>query len=279
MNFSAETELINLAKTHYENFPVGSFLIPSRYRKPIHLIYTFARVADDIADEGNAPESVRLQKLDEWENLLSEAVAGKSSDRFFRELADAIQQWNLSVQLLSDLLIAFRMDVLATRYKTFDDVLKYCSYSANPIGRLLLHIFNSASNENVELSDSICTALQLANFWQDISVDIHKNRFYICTDEAEKFSVSEEDFRLQRKKEECLKLLQFQIERTRALFEQGKPLVHLVNKNFQFELKMIWQGGVRILEKTILLGESVLYTRPRLSVVDKVIVCYRAIKM
>ncbi len=254
------TSIENLAKTHYENFPVGSIFLPKKIRKPIHTIYTFARVADDIADEGNLSQQERLQKLDEWESFLFQVIKGKSSNSFFVELAKIIQQYKIPVELFSQLITAFRMDVQQKQFFTFDDVLFYCTHSANPIGKMLLHLFDSANKENFLYSDNICTALQLTNFWQDVSIDVQRGRCYFPKSELEKFGYSFSS----HNEEQFIAVMKFQIERTRDLFQQGIPLLKTVHKDFRFELQLIWNGGMTILEKIEKMNYNTLSKRPRL---------------
>ncbi len=268
--------LENLAKTHYENFPVGSWLIPKQYRETIHLIYAFVRVADDLADEGTMNSAARITRIDEWQQRLHDAVKGNSSDEFFIKLADAIQKNNLSLKLFDDLLIAFRRDAANPLYNTFDEVLEYCTYSANPIGRLLLQIFECSDDETERLSDKICTALQLTNFWQDISVDTRRNRFYIPQADLQDFGLQISDLRSYENEKIFRELMKMQIERTRKLFEEGKPLFGLVAKNFRFELNMIWNGGMRILEKIEAMNFDTRFVRPKLTVLDKALIFSRA---
>ncbi|MBW7888933.1 MAG: squalene synthase HpnC [Bacteroidetes bacterium] len=260
--------LENIAKTHYENFPVGSIFIPKKYRTPIHYIYIFARIADDFADEGELSTEERIAKLNAWETELVNALLGESQNKFFIELAKRIQADNLPPQLFKDLLTAFRWDANHIEYKSYNDVLQYCKHSANPIGRLLLKIFHSESNENNCLSDCICTALQLTNFWQDISIDSKRNRFYIAQEDFERFHVSKSDLLTEQNTNAVQELIQFQVERTRKLFDEGKPLLKKVHRDFRLELSLIWHGGIRILEKIKQLNYDTRMHRPRLTMID-----------
>ncbi len=272
-----QNSLENLAKTHYENFPVGSWLIPKQYREAIHLIYAFARVADDLADEGTMNSAERITRIDEWQQRLHDAVKGNSSDEFFIKLVDAIQKNNLSLKLFDDLLIAFRRDAANPLYNTFDEALEYCTYSANPIGRILLAIFECSTDESCRLSDAICTALQLTNFWQDISVDTGRNRIYIPKSDFFEFNVKISDLQSTTNAKAFCDLMRTEVERTRVLFETGKPLFSLVNKQFRFELKMIWNGGMRILEKIELQNFETRNKRPTLNLFDKMLIVIRSL--
>jgi len=267
----------NIAKTHYENFPVGSFLIPKRYREPIHLVYTFARVADDFADEGTMSVSERIDLLNEWQQHLHNAVNGTSSMELFAKLSMVLRDFQIPIQLFDDLITAFRTDASNPDYQEFDEVLEYCKFSADPIGRILLLIFDCSTNETNRLSDSICTALQLTNFWQDISVDTSRNRIYIPKSDLHTFNLQESDLSSTVNEKAFRELMRVQIDRTRTLFETGKPLCSLVNKHFRFELTMIWNGGMRILEKIELQNFETRNKRPVLTVFDKMIIAARSL--
>lgn len=271
-----------MARAHYENFPVGSVLVPKRLRKHVYSIYAFARTADDFADEGyqtdDAPTSAsatslstadRLVALDDWQNKLEAACAGKADHPVFIALSATIKELNLPVTLLTDLLSAFKQDVVKTRYANFDEVLDYCTRSANPVGRLILLLFDYRDERLHQLSGHICTALQLANFWQDVSVDIRKDRIYLPQDDMEKFGVSVEDLRESRFNDNYAALLKFQVERTWQLFKRGRPLPEEVSGRLRYELRLTWFGGTRILERIEELGYDTLNRRPTISTSDK----------
>ncbi len=270
--------LENLAKSHYENFPVGSFLLPKKYRTPIHLIYAFARVADDIADEGMERPAERLRRLDEWQGSLHEAFSGRPRDEFFRALAAAVGSFGLSRSHFDDLITAFREDADHRPYAAFDDVLRYCRFSANPIGRLMLELFGCANERTVVWSDHICTALQLMNFWQDISVDTGRNRFYICESDLTLFGLSRSDLGSNAKSESFRKLMEKNLRRTEQLFQDGLPLFTAVPKHFRFELRWVWHGGMRIGEKIAARGFDTRTFRPSLSLIDHGIIFTRALR-
>lgn len=283
--FSAQTQLSetvaeslqSLARTHYENFPVGSFFLSKELRRPIHLVYAFARVADDIADEGDASKETRLTLLDEWENQLKRALAREKSDNFFRELADMIAEYAVPPSLLSDLIAAFRMDARGTEYDTFDDLKFYCQHSANPIGRILLYVLGCADETNCRLSDSVCTALQLTNFWQDLGIDIKRNRDYIPNEDFRRFGVTKEDLRLDGGTAKVRSLLKYQVDRTKEFFLQGNALVHSIDKKFVFELKLTHCGGMRMLEKIELMQYDTIHRRPALSKFDWAVIFTRSL--
>ena len=263
-----DNSLLHLAQEHYENFPVGSWLLLQKFRKPIHLIYAFARVADDIADEGSLSEHERIRRLNEWEQLLLRSLNGTATDVFFRNLAEIIHKFDLPVRYFQDLLVAFRRDSTNPTYSSFAEVLDYCRYSANPIGRLLLALFNCSNDDNERYSDNICTALQLTNFWQDISVDTRRNRFYIATAELRQFGLTLSDVMRNEKRNEFRQLMKFQVERTRGMFQDGKPLLSNVGREFRKELRFIYLGGIKILDKIEALDFDSRRIRPALTTFD-----------
>ena len=265
-----------LAETHYENFPVGSFFLEEELRRPIRLVYAFARVADDIADEGNDSTEARLQRLDDWEGELKNAMAGKTGIPFFQELAETAAKHAIPPALFFDLIKAFRMDCMGKEYNTFNDLLFYCRHSANPIGRILLHIFNCSNDETCRPSDSICTALQLANFWQDLSVDIERNRVYIPREDFDRFGLTLAELKNGRGTDRIHQLLKFQVERARKFFHDGKPLFELIDNRFAFELRLTYNGGMRILEKVESLGGAVLHRRPVVTKYDWALIGIRS---
>jgi squalene synthase HpnC len=184
-------QALNFAKTHYENFPVVSLLIPKRLKKHIGIVYWFARTADDIADEGNVSEEIRLEKLNEFESNFIKSLKGEGSNGFEIALSNTITVKKLTPKYFTDLLSAFKQDVTKGRYANFDEVLNYCKRSANPVGRIILELFNIRNEKANEYSDKICTALQLTNFLQDSLIDYKKGRIYLAKDEMQKYSVSE----------------------------------------------------------------------------------------
>ena len=235
---------------HYENFPVASLLLPPRFRPPVALIYRFAREADDFADEGDATDAVRLERLEDFRERLRKIERGHiPGDNWFTELAGVVHNHRLPVSLFYELLSAFSQDVKRKRYASFPDVLDYCRRSANPIGRLLLHLFKRATPENLQCSDSICSALQLVNFWQDIEIDFRIGRIYLPQDEMKFHGVTEQHIAEQRCDEAWRALMQFQIERTRSMLEAGAPLGRALPGRIGLEIRATVQGGLRILEK------------------------------
>ena len=270
-----------MAESHYENFPVGSLLIPKARRKYVYSIYAFARTADDFADEGydntNLTEADRLAALNDWQRKLEDACAGRADHPVFIALAATIKDLNLPVQLLRDLLSAFKQDVTKRRYANFNEVLDYCVRSANPVGRLILLLFDYRDEQLHRLSDHICTALQLANFWQDVSVDIGKDRVYLPEDELARFGVSINDLREGRFTKNYAALLKFQVDRTWDIFKQGRPLPEQVSGRLKYELRLTWFGGTRILERIEELSYDTLNQRPVISTFDKLRILARTI--
>lgn len=267
----------NLARTHYENFPVASLLIPRELRRYVACIYAFARTADDLADEGSLAAADRLRKLDEWGWMLDECYAGKADHPVFIALSETVTRIGLPKKLFDDLLTAFRMDVTTSRFETFDDVLLYCRHSANPVGRIVLHLFDSTSPRLVLLSDAICTGLQLANFWQDVGRDWEKGRLYIPLEDCRRFGYTETDIGQRQHTAGFRRLMQFQVGRTWRFFEVGKPLLQEVVRPLRLELRLTWLGGTAILRKIEAAGYDVLTRRPVITAGDKLILLTRAL--
>ena len=239
-----------LANSHYENFPVASVLLPKRFREPIGLIYSFARQADDFADEGDLNPATRLELLDGFQQELDRIDTGQlPATPFFRELANLIRSWRLPVQLFRDLLDAFSQDVVKARYENFDEVLDYCRRSANPIGRLLLHLYGYATPENLKASDAICSALQIINFQQDVAIDYRKNRIYFPLDEMRQFGISETQIAEGDITGNWQAFMQFEITRTKKMLQSGAPLGLRLPGRIGLELRTMIAGGARILQK------------------------------
>jgi squalene synthase HpnC len=254
---------------HYENFPVASILLPRRLRRPIEAIYRFARGADDLADEGTASDSERLQALDAYRAELDRIERGEAPKMAeFAELASVVNDWKLPLQLLRDLLDAFAQDVVKKRYADYGELLDYCRRSANPVGRLLVHLADRASDENLRRSDCICTALQLINFWQDIAIDWQKDRVYLPQCDLDRFGISQTQFADFRWTEPWAALLDFQVARTRALMAEGAPLVHELPGRLGWEIRLTVQGGLAILDQIAAVRGDVHAQRPLLRPAD-----------
>ena len=262
-----------MAVGHYENFPVASLLLPAPLRQPVEIIYRFARSADDIADEGDDPADVRLRKLDEFRAQLA-----APREALFQDVAKIIQQHGLPAQLFADLLDAFSQDVTRKRYENFSTVLDYCRRSANPVGRLLLHLFKRTTESDLRRSDAICTSLQLINFWQDVDVDYTKDRrVYLPQDEMARFGVGERHLADKICDPAWKALLAFQVTRTRDLMLQGAPLGDSLPGRVGLEIRTTVQGGLRILEKIERAGYDVFRRRPKLGAFDWPLLLLRAV--
>ena len=265
---------------HYENFPVASFLVPAPLRRPIEVIYRFARSADDIADEGDAGDEARLAGLAAYQAELDRIDAGTAPQTpLFVALAEVIRQHELPIQLFRDLLDAFSQDVIKKRYADYPELLDYCRRSANPVGRLVLHLFGRTEPGYLAQSDCICTALQLINFWQDVAVDWQKDRVYIPQTELPRFHVAETDIAAGRWSANWAALMDFQIDRARDLMLQGAPLVHALPGRLGWEIRLTIQGGLRILERLRKVRGDVFQHRPQLGKWDWLVLASRSLTM
>ena len=262
------------ARAHYENFPVGLF-VPRDKRRYVHVLYAFARVADDFADEG-IYEGVRLQKIDEWEERLHRAYRGETEGPIFTALADTVRRLDVPKQLLLDLLSAFRQDVTKDRYETWDELLDYCRRSADPVGRLVLLIFGYEDAELAPLSDAICSGLQLANHWQDVAVDLRKGRIYVPRALMVEHGVPEWDLNAGRVTDGFKALMADLVGRARELFARGRPLCDRVGRDLRFEMRLTWLGGTGILDRIEAAGYDVFRRRPSYRFLDKVALGWRA---
>jgi squalene synthase HpnC len=268
---------MQMVRSHYENFPVASLAIPKHLRQPISAIYAFARGADDLADEGDLPPQERLDKLQEYEIKLRHIDQAPATDPVFFALAHTIQIHRLPVQLFHDLLIAFKQDITQKRYSNFDEVLGYCKNSANPIGRLLLHLIDEATEENLRRSDAVCSALQIINFLQDIEQDYQENnRIYFPQDEMQQFGITESHINLKKCDSALQSFIGFQINRTKTLLMEGAPLGLKLNGRFGFQLRIMINGGWRILQLLDLQKEN-CFSRPRLKQSDWLRVTWNAL--
>lgn len=264
---------------HYENFPVGSWLLPARLRAPVVQIYRFARYADDIADEGDAPADQRLAALGALRDDLDRIEAGTYSpnDRW-SELAAAVRAHALPLQPLRDLLRAFEQDVHGTCYRDYDQLLAYCRYSANPVGRLLLALYRRPEPQLAEWSDGICTGLQLVNFWQDIDRDYAKGRLYVPQSEFERFGVDVAQIAQRRPNEAWKHMIAAQTETARRFLLSGQPLARALDGRIGWELRLIIQGGLRIAERIDAVDGDVFNRRPVLRAPDWIQMFFRAVQ-
>ncbi len=261
---------------HYENFPVASWLMPAKLRPAVHAIYRFARTADDLADEGDAAPEERLAALDAMREQLRAIADGRSSE--WQDLAAAIKEHQLPLPLFFDLLSAFSQDVVTGRYDSFEVLIDYCRRSANPIGRLLLHLFARSDATLLQHSDAICTGLQLANFWQDIAVDWRKGRVYLPQRDLTQFGVSEAQIARGEVNERWRNLMAFEVQRTRELLQSGAPLARELGGRIGVELRLVVQGGLRILERIDAVNGDVFSHRPTLSARDWTLMGWRALQ-
>ena len=267
-----------MAVNHYENFPVASVLLPARLRRPVELIYAFARQADDFADEGDWPASVRLANLVGFGEQLGLIESGATPPSpLFVDLANIIQEFALPIDLFRDLLSAFSQDVVKTRYADFGEVVDYCRRSANPVGRLMLHLYRATDPRSLAWSDNICSSLQLINFWQDVEIDYGKNRIYLPADEMAEYAVTESQIANRNAGRNWRDLMLFQIDRTQRMLQAGAPLGRTLTGRIRLELRMIVMGGNRILEKLQAGGGDVFRNRPVLGPFDWVLMLYRSV--
>lgn len=265
-----ENRISTLAKVHYENFPVASFLIPKYYRKAVAIVYWFARTADDLADEGNVDAEKRLDELNNFENEFSKSLKGDTEnlDLNFNLLAKTITQKKLSSKHFYDLLSAFKQDVVKKEYQSFDEILDYCKRSANPVGRILLELFKIYDEDAIISSDKICTALQLTNFYQDTKIDLEKGRNYYPQNELKTFNVTKKMFELKQNNPNIKVLVKHNVQRTQALFDEGKNLLKYLNGRFKLEIKWTIAGGEKILDKIRKNDYNIFSERPKLTKVD-----------
>ena len=271
-----------LAHTHYENFPVASRLLPAAMRPHIAAIYAFARIADDMADEGARPARERIADLDDWQQRLDAAAGDVPLPReahgdVFIALRATLRACRLPPQLFRDLLSAFRQDVTTTRYRTWEDVLDYCRRSANPVGRLVLRVAGYEDAALDAASDAVCTALQLANFWQDFEIDWRKGRLYVPASIWEAAGARTEDLDARRMTPEWRAALAGVTSRTRALFAAGRPVCDGVHGRLRYELRATWLGGTTILDKLEASGYDVFTRRPRLTRADAPQILWRTL--
>jgi len=268
-----------MAIGHYENFPVASLLLPAALREPIEVIYRFARSADDFADEGADPPDIRLEKLNRYRAALGRVERGlPPEDALFGDVARIVRAHGLPLGLFYDLLDAFSQDVVKKRYASFAEVADYCRRSANPVGRLLLHLFQRTAERDLRASDAVCSALQLINFWQDVEIDYRRdNRIYLPQDEMARHGVSERHLAEQRCDAAWRALLKQEVERARALMFQGAPLGRTLPGRIGLEIRATVQGGLRILDKIEAAGYDVFRRRPVLKALDWPVLLLRAI--
>jgi squalene synthase HpnC len=264
-----------LARSHYENFSVASWFLPKRLRQHFFNVYAYCRISDDLGDEvGDPAASLRL--LDQWEAELNACYSGNPRHPVFVALAETVRTFDIPKQPFADLLTAFRRDQTVTRYRTFEDILGYCHYSANPVGHLVLYLCGYRNEERQALSDFTCTALQLANFWQDVSADYAKGRIYLPLEDLGHYGVTEQDIAAGRNTAAFCEMMHFEVERAREWFERGLPLVKKVDRELAVDLDLFSRGGQEILDAIENQGFNVLGNRPSISKARKLALVARA---
>ncbi len=265
-----------LATHHYENFHVVSFLLPKRLHQDFYNVYSFCRWADDLGDEiGDTQESLRL--LAWWRSELARMYGGEATHPVYVALKETVARHNLPREPFDDLITAFENDQIITRYRTWDDVFQYCRYSANPVGRLVLGLCGYATEDRFRLSDYTCTALQLANFWQDVSVDLQKDRIYIPLDVMLKHGYTEQDLFAGREDQRFFAVMREIVDAARDLFYKGLPLVDTVDRRLALDLDLFSRGGLCILDKVEQQGYRVLARRPAINKGERVMLLLRSI--
>ena len=264
-----------LARTHYENFSVASWFLPRRLRQDFYNVYAYCRISDDLGDEVGDP-AASLELLNEWQRELDACYEGNPKHPVFVALSETVRLYDISKHEFSDLLIAFRQDQTVTRFETFNDVLSYCKYSANPVGHLVLYLCGYRDPERQQLSDFTCTALQLANFWQDVTVDYAKGRIYLPLEDLRRFSVSEDDIARNQNTAAFRKMMKFEVERARDWFRQGLPLIGKVDRELAIDLDLFSRGGQEILNAIEKQDYAVLGNRPSISKPRKLALVARA---
>ena len=253
-----------LARTHYENFSVATWFLPRRLRQHFFNVYAYCRISDDLGDEvGDGAASLEL--LDQWQGELDACYQGTPKHPVFVALAESVRQFEIPKHEFSDLLIAFRQDQTVTRFPTFTDLLDYCRYSANPVGHLVLYLCGYRDGERQRLADLTCTALQLANFWQDVSVDYLKGRIYLPVEDLERFQVSEQDIARKNNHAGFCAMMEFEVDRARHWFTRGLPLIEKVDGGLAIDVELFSRGGQEILNAIERQGYAVLGNRPVIS--------------
>jgi squalene synthase HpnC len=265
-----------LATTHYENFSVATYLLPRSLRQHFYNVYAYCRWSDDLADEV-ADTGLALELLDWWENELRECYAGTATHPVFIALRRTIDIFDIPMEPFSNLLTAFRQDQRVGRYPTWSSILRYCENSANPVGRLVLYLCGYRDSQRQSLSDLTCTALQLANFWQDVSRDLDKDRIYIPVEDFSSYGLSERDLFERRFDDRYANLMRGLIARTRTLFEQGLPLAEMVEPHLRIDIELFSRGGLAVLDAIESIGFNTLGRRPTISRATKLFLLTRAL--
>jgi squalene synthase HpnC len=271
----AQQYCARLARSHYENFSVATWFLPKNLRQDFFNVYAYCRISDDLGDEvGDAAASLTL--LDEWQKQLDACYEGNPLHPVFVALGQTVKKFEIPKHEFSDLLIAFRQDQTVTRFATFDDVLAYCRYSANPVGHLVLYLCAYHDAERQQLSDYTCTALQLANFWQDVTVDYAKGRIYLPLEDLKRYGVTEQDIEQNRNTPAFREMMKFEVARAREWFDRGLPLVQKVDNALAVDLELFTRGGQEILKAIERQSFAVLGRRPVISKPRKLALVARA---
>jgi squalene synthase HpnC len=265
----------HLARTHYENFSVATWFLPQRLRQHFCNVYAYCRISDDLGDEVGDPNA-SLQLLDQWEGELDACYSGSPRHPVFVALAETVRKFDIPKQPFSDLLRAFRQDQSVTRYPIFQDLLGYCRYSANPVGHLVLYLCGYRDSERQALSNFTCTALQLANFWQDVSRDYAKGRIYLPLEDLQRYGVSEDDIASARNTPAFCEMIRFQVERAHHWFDQGMPLIGKVDSKLAVDIELFSRGGQEILNAIRRQEYAVLGRRATISKSRKLALVARA---
>jgi squalene synthase HpnC len=252
-----------LAKSHYENFLVASLFVPKPLKQHFYHVYAYCRISDDLGDESGGPDKA-LPLLDWWQEELDACYAGNPQHPVFVALAETNAQFSIPKEPYADLLKAFRQDQTTPRYQTYEELLGYCRYSANPVGRLVLYLCGYRDPERQQLSDTTCTALQLANFWQDVARDYAIGRIYLPLEDMERFGVTEEQIAERRFTSAFADLLRLECQRTKTLFEEGLKLCPLVDRRVRLDIEMFSRGGQEIVRRIEAQGYDVLTRRPEI---------------
>jgi squalene synthase HpnC len=271
----AQSYCERLARSHYENFSVASWFLPKHLRQHFFNVYAYCRISDDLGDE-TGDRAASLLLLDEWEAELNACYDGSPRHPVFVALAGTVREFDIPKQTFAHLLTAFRQDQTVTRYKSFDDLLGYCHYSANPVGHLVLYLCGYRDPERQQLSDFTCTALQLANFWQDITTDYDKGRIYLPLEDLKQFQVSEEDISRKRNSLAFREMMDFEVARAREWFDRGLPLIAKVSRELAIDLELFSRGGQEILNAIEHQDYAVLGHRPAISKSRKLALVARA---
>jgi len=265
----------SLARSHYENFSVATWFLPQRLRQHFFNVYAYCRISDDLGDEVGDPDA-SLEMLDQWQSDLDACYAGTPRHPVFVALAETVRKFDIPKEPFDDLLKAFRQDQTVTRYESFEDLLGYCRYSANPVGHLVLYLCGYRDPDRQALSDFTCTALQLANFWQDVSDDYAKGRIYLPLEDLRHHRVLEDDISAGRNTPEFRGMMGFEVERARQWFERGLPLIQLVDRELAVDIELFSRGGQEILNAIERQGHAVLGRRPAISKTRKLALVARA---